>query len=128
MFVHTSIRTSNLERSIDFYSKFFDLKILSKMEIKKTNAQIVFLQDPKGEGCILELTFYKAQKKFSQPEYEERLFDHLGFEVTDINKTINVMRKENVTITDEPYKLNSNTSIAFVEDPDGTLVELIERK
>ncbi len=128
MFVHTSIRTSNLERSIDFYSKFFDLKVLSKMEIKKTNAQIVFLQDPMGEGCILELTFYKTQKKFNQPEYDERLFDHLGFEVTDINKTIAAMRKENVTITDDPFNLNSNTSIAFIEDPDGTLVELIERK
>jgi lactoylglutathione lyase len=128
MFVHTSIRTSNLERSIDFYSKFFDLKVLRKMEIKKTNAQIVFLQDPKGEGCILELTFYKEQKKFSQPEYEERLFDHLAFEVPDINKTIAAMRKENVTITDEPFKLNSNTAIAFIEDPDGTLIELIERK
>lgn len=97
------------------------------MEIKQNNAEIAFLQDPKGEGCTLELTFLHDQKKFSQPEYEERLFDHLGFEVTDINKIVAALRKENITITDEPFKLNSNTIIAFVEDPDGTLIELIER-
>ena len=98
------------------------------MEIKQNNAELAFLQDPKGEGCTLELTFMHDQKKFSQPEYEERLFDHLGFEVADINKTIAALRKENITITDEPFKLNSNTKIAFIEDPDGTLIELIERK
>jgi catechol 2,3-dioxygenase-like lactoylglutathione lyase family enzyme len=98
------------------------------MEIKHNKAQIVFLQDPTGEGCTLELTFMPDQKKFTQPEYEERLFDHLGFEVKDINKTIAALRKENITITDEPFKLNDNTTIAFVEDPDGTLIELIERK
>ncbi|MGD0451391.1 MAG: VOC family protein [Candidatus Bathyarchaeia archaeon] len=128
MFVHTSIRTSNIERSIDFYSKFFGLRVLRRNEIKQNNAEIAFLQDPKGEGCTLELTYMHDQKTFSQPEYEERLFDHLGFEVADINKTVAALRKENITITDEPFKLNSNTTIAFVEDPDGTLIELIERR
>ena len=128
MFVHASIRTSNLERSIDFYSRFLGLNLLSRREIKQTNAEIAFLQDAEGKGCTLELTLYRSQKQFVQPEYEERLFDHLGFEVADINKTLAAMRKENVTITDEPFKLNEKTTIAFIEDPDGTLIELIERK
>ena len=128
MFVHASIRTSNMERSIEFYSKFLDMKVLYKMEIKQNNAELAFIQDLNCEGCTLELTFIRDQKKFTQPEYEERLFDHLGFEVVDINKTIAAMRKENVTITDEPFKLNPNTTIAFVEDPDGTLIELIQQK
>ncbi len=97
------------------------------MEIKKNNAELAFLQDSKGEGCTLELTYLHDQKKFTQPEYEERLFDHLAFEVEDIDKTIDALRKESITITGEPFKLNSNTTIAFVEDPDGTLIELIER-
>ena len=98
------------------------------MEIKRTNAEIVFLQDAEGKGCTLELTFFRNQKKFSQPEYEERLFDHLGFQVADINKILAAMKKENVKITDEPFKLGPNGPvIAFVEDPDGTLIELIER-
>ena len=128
MFVHTSIRTSNMDRAIDFYSKFFDLKLLSRLEIKATNAEIAFLQDAEGKGCILELTLYRNQKRFLQPDYEERLFDHLGFEVADINKTLSAMRKENVTVTDEPFKFNEKTTIAFIEDPDGTQIELIERK
>jgi len=127
LFVHVSIRTSNVERSIDFYTRLLGLKVLSRREIKRTNAEIVFLQDPKGEGCTLELTFYREQKKFTQPEYEERLFDHLAFEVADMKSIIAAMRKEKVTITDEPFKLESNgPTIAFVEDPDGTLIELIE--
>ena len=128
MFVHTSIRTSNMERTIDFYSKFFGLKLQSRHEIKATNAEIAFMQDPSGKGSILELTLYRSQKKFVQPEYEERLFDHLGFEVADVNKTLDVMREENVKVTDEPFKFNEKTIIAFIEDPDGTQIELIERK
>jgi len=128
MFVHTSIRTSNMERSVNFYSKFLGLKLLRRHEIKQTNAEIAFLQDAEAKGCTLELTFFHDQDKFAQPAYEERLFDHLGFEVADINKTLEAMRKENVTITDEPFKFNEKTTIAFIEDPDGTLIELIEQK
>jgi lactoylglutathione lyase len=128
MFVHTSVRTSNIEKSIDFYSKFLGLKLQSHREIEQTNAEIAFLQDTERKGCTLELTFYRNQGKFAQPTYEERLFDHLGFEVVDMNKTLVAMRKEKVTITDEPFKFNEKTTIAFIEDPDGTLIELIERK
>ncbi|MCW3994725.1 MAG: VOC family protein [Candidatus Bathyarchaeota archaeon] len=128
MFVHASIRTSNLDRALEFYSRFLGLKLLSRREIKKNNAEIAFLQDAEGKGCKLELTFYRGQKRFVQAEYEERVFDHLGFEVKDLATTIEVLRKENVTITDEPFQLNEHTTIAFIEDPDGTLIELIERK
>lgn len=127
-FVHASIRTSNMQRSIDFYSIYFGLKIQGRHVIEQTNAEIVFLQDPKGKGCTLELTQYRNQKEFLQAKYEQRLFDHLGFEVADINKTILAMKKADVTISDEPRKFNENTTIAFVEDPDGTLIELIERR
>ena len=129
MFIHASIRTSNMEKSIDFYTRLMGLKLLSKREIPQNHAEIAFLQDPNAKGATLELTFYRTQKKFLQAEYEDRLFDHLAFEVKDLQKTIAAMRKENVTITDEPYRLSpAGSLIAFVEDPDGTLIELIERK
>ena len=121
MFVHTSIRTSNMDRSIDFYTRFLGLSLLSRREIRQNKAEIAFVQDPQAKGATLELTFYRNQKKFSQPDYEDRVFDHLAFEVEDMNQTINAMRKEKVTIT-------TGSLIAFVEDPDGTLIELIERK
>ncbi len=127
MFVHASIRASNMDRSIDFYTKLLGLKLLSRTEIRQTEAEIAFLQDPGGEGAKLELTLYREQKKFVQAEYEDRLFDHLAFEVKDMNKTIEAMRKAGVTITDEPYRLSpSGNLLAFVEDPDRTLIELIQ--
>jgi lactoylglutathione lyase len=128
MFVHASIRTSNIEKSIDFYCRLLGLKVVSRKKIKRTNAEIAFLQDPEGKGCTLELTYYKNQQKFSQPEYEERLFDHLGFVVNSMTKTIDAIKKEKITITDEPFQFSPTTNIAFIEDPDGTLIELIERK
>jgi lactoylglutathione lyase len=129
VFVHTSIRTSNLDRAINFYSKFFGLKLLSRIEVKASDSEIAFMQDPYGKGAKLELTFYHNQTKFVQAPYEERLFDHLGFEVPNINDAINIMRKEGITITDEPYMFSKDGPIiAFIEDPDGNLIELIERK
>jgi lactoylglutathione lyase len=129
MFVHTSIRTSNMERSIEFYTKLLGLTVLSRREIPQNNAEIAFLRDPQAEGGMLELTFYRDQKRFSQPDYEDRVFDHLAFEVENMNQTMHAMRNAKVRITDEPFKLSATGSlIAFLEDPDGTLIELIERK
>jgi lactoylglutathione lyase len=128
LFNHVSIRASNLEKSIDFYSRFLGLTVLSRREIKRTNAEIVFLGDLSGKGCRLELTHYRGQKEFVQGEYEERLFDHLGFDVPSIDATLAAMKKEGVVVTDEPFALDSSITIAFVEDPDGTIIELVERK
>ena len=129
IFIHTSIRTSNIDKSIDFYTRMMGLKLLSRREIPQNNAEIAFLQDPEGKGAKLELTFYRKQKKFSQADYEERLFDHIAFEVENMEQTISIMRKEKVTITDEPFRLGpAGPLIAFIEDPDGTLIELIERR
>jgi len=129
VFVHTSIRTSNMDRSIDFYTGLMGMKLLSRREIPQNNAEIAFLQDPNGKEAKLELTFYKKQKKFVQAEYEDRLFDHLAFEIRDMKQIISTLRKNMITVTDEPFKLGPNGPlIAFIEDPDGTLIELIERK
>ena len=128
MLVHTSIRTSNMKRSIDFYTRLLGLTLLSRREVPKNNAEIAFLKDKQAKGSTLELTFYRNQKKFVQADYTDRLFDHLAFEVKDMKKTIAAMRTEGVKITDEPFKLSSTGStIAFVEDPDGILIELIEK-
>ena len=128
MFVHTSIRTSNMDKSIDFYTRLLGLTLVSRRDIPQNNAEIAFLRDRQAKGSMLELTFYRNQRKFVQAEYEDRVFDHLAFEVKNMEKTLATMRNEKVTITDEPFKLSpTGPLIAFVEDPDGTLIELIER-
>jgi len=129
IFTHTSIRVSNMEKSIDFYTRLLGLKLLNRREIPQNNAEIAFLQDPDGKGAKLELTYFRNQKKFIQAEYEDRLFDHLAFDIKNMDETISLMRREKVTITDEPFRLSATGNlIAFVEDPDGTLIELIERR
>ena len=129
MFTHTSIRTSDMDRSIDFYTRFLGLKLLRRNAIPQNKAEIAFLQAPEGKGSQLELTFYQNQTKFNQAEYDDRVFDHLAFVIKDMKATISMMRKENITITDEPFRLSPTGSlIAFIEDPDGVLIELVERR
>ena len=95
----------------------------------KKRTEIAFLGNAEGNGAVLELTRYESQKKFIQAKYENRLFDHLAFEVGDMEKTIALMRKEKITVIDEPVRLGpAGPLIAFIEDPDGTLIELIQRK
>lgn len=128
MLIHTSIRTSNMEKSIKFYEKFLGLKLIERKKIPQNNSEIAFLRDSREKGSILELTYYKNQKKFLQAEYEDRIFDHLAFKIENLEKKIKIMKEAKVTITDEPFKLGKNGPfIAFIEDPDGTLIELIEK-
>ena len=50
LFTHTSVRTSNMEKSIDFYTRLLGLKLLNRHEIAQNNAEVAFLQDPEGKG------------------------------------------------------------------------------
>lgn len=127
-FVHVSIRASDLDRSIRFYEKNFGMKLASRRPIPQNNAEIAFLEG-EGAGFRLELTWFKSQRKFEQAAYEDRLFDHLAFTVTGIDDMVARMKKAGVTVTDEPFTLGAGGSrIAFIEDPDGTLIELIEKR
>jgi lactoylglutathione lyase len=125
-FAHVSIRSSDMERSIRFYEHHFGMKLVSRRPIPSNNAEIAFLES-EGVPFKLELTWFKNQKRFEQADYENRVFDHLAFVIQDMDKTIDQLKGEKVTITDEPYILGTS-KIAFIEDPDGTLIELIERK
>ncbi len=128
MFLHTSIRTRNPEKSIGFYTKHLGMQVMSRREIPQNDAEVIFLQDPERRGATLELTYYRKQENFLQPDYDDRLFDHLAFEVKDMDATIFAMKEEGTTITDEPFRLGlGGSTLAFVEDPDGTLIELIQR-
>lgn len=115
-----------MERSIKFYTELLGMKFVRRKEIPKSNAEIAFLESENGNQ--LELTWYKDQKEFIVPEYEKSVFDHIAFVVEDMDGLLEECRKRGVTITDEPFYLTPGGSrLAFIEDPDGTLIELIER-
>lgn len=128
VFVHVCIRTSNMNRSIDFYQRFFGLTVVAEYDYKAANADLVFMRDPQRKGCLLELMFCRSQKEFIQPPLEKRLLDHLAFEVSDIYTMVAEMKRAEVTIIEEPKKFNESTLVALAEAPDGAVVELIERK
>ena len=118
-----------MDRSIDFYVRLLGLELLSRHEIPQNDAEIAFLQDPEGKGARLELTFFRKQKKFVQADYEDRVFDIIAFDVKNMDEDIAKVRGEEGSVTDEPSKLGvGGPLIAFIEDPDGVLIELIEKK
>lgn len=125
-FSHVSVRTSDMERSIGFYERHFGMTLLNRRPIPSNNAEIAFLES-EGVPFRLELTWFRDQKRFEQADYENRVFDHLAFTVLDMDGMIVRLKADNVVVTDEPYTLGTS-KIAFIEDPDGTLIELIERK
>ncbi len=123
---HTSVRTSNMERSVKFYTELLGMEFVRSKEIPQRNAEIAFLRSDNGN--LLEISWYKDQNRFEVPEYENTVFDHLAFSVEDMDSVIAECRKRGVTITDEPFYLEPGGSkLAFIEDPDGTLIELLER-
>ena len=118
---HTCLNVTNLDRSIDFYSKQMGLNFVSRREIKQNNAEIAFLRDEAG-GAI-ELTHWRDKKTLTEGDN----FDHIAFDVQDVQGTVERLRAQGVTIAMEPYSLQgSSTKLAFVKDPDGNWLELIQ--
>lgn len=121
-FLHTCINVTNLDRSIKFYSEVFGLQLRSRREIKETNAEIAFMVAPDGSGQI-ELTWWRDKKEYSEGDQ----LDHLAFDVENMDEAMSGFKRKFVTIAREPYKLSGGKSrIAFIKDPDGIWIELIE--
>jgi lactoylglutathione lyase len=119
--LHTCLNVSNLDRSIDFYTKELGLEFVNRREVKQNNAEIAFLKD--NSAGALELTHWRAKKSISEGDN----FDHIAFETEAIDEKIAELRKHGVTIAMEPFSLQgSSRKIAFIKDPDGNWLELIE--
>lgn len=125
-FVHVSVRSSDIDRSIDFYREYLGMKLIRRREIPKNNAEIAFLGDDESDFA-LELTQYKDQDRFEQADYGNRLFDHLAFTVFDLRGLVGKIKEAGFTVTDEPFELSPGRWLAFIEDPNGTLIELIQK-
>ena len=109
-----------MDRSISFYTSNLNLRLTDRREIKQNNAEIAFLKDESGSA--VELTHWREKKIV-----EGDNFDHIAFEVDDVGRAVETLRKNGVTIAMEPYSLQGSTSkIAFIKDPDGNWLELIQ--
>lgn len=119
--LHTCINVADMDRSIEFYTKQIGLKFVSRREIKQNNAEIAFLKD-ENEAAI-ELTHWRDKKELKEGDN----FDHIAFAVNEIEATMRELKRNGVTVAMEPYSLQGSTSrIAFIKDPDGNWLELIQ--
>jgi lactoylglutathione lyase len=122
--LHTSITVKDMDQSISFYTKNFEMELLSRREIRQNSAEIAFL-GIKGTDHRIELTWWKEKKEYAEGDQ----LDHIAFGTPDLGVVLERMRAGGVEVAKEPYSLGQGGSlIAFVKDPNGIWLELIEEK
>ena len=123
-FLHAMIRVKDIEKSIKFYSELLEMKLVR--EKKFDDCSLYFLTDKNGIVQI-ELTYNDETPKDG---YEVGTgFGHFAFSVESMDEFTKKLQKTEYKYLYEPYKLSSTGStIAFIKDPDGYEIELIEKR
>jgi lactoylglutathione lyase len=120
--VHTSITVKNMDESVKFYRDIMGMELLRRREIPENKAEVAFLRDHDG-GDTLELTWWKEKTDWTSGDE----LDHLAFSVPNMDEAMAKFKKAGVKVTKEPYSLRGATNrIAFIEDPNGIWLELVE--
>ena len=125
--LHTMLRVLDLNKSIEFYTKYLGMKLLRKTDYPDGKFTLAFIgYGDESSHSVLELTY-----NWDQIESYDigNGFGHIALGVPDIYKTCADLEKEGVKIPRPPGPMkHGKTVIAFIEDPDGYKIELIERK
>jgi lactoylglutathione lyase len=126
-FLHTMIRVGEIDRSVKFYTELLGMKELRRNDVPAGKYTLVFLGygegNKEGQGEI-ELTYNYGVDKYEMGN----AFGHLAVGVPDVAAACEAVRAGGGKVTREagPVK-HGTTIIAFVEDPDGYKIELIQR-
>lgn len=124
-FLHTMIRVSDIEKSLKFYQELLGMKLERKKELEGKGATLYFLGD--GEGYTqIELTYNHnlPEGGYTQGTY----FGHFAFQVDTMELFSQKLKEFGLEYFREPFVMGVNgTKIAFIKDPDGNMVELIEK-
>ncbi len=123
-FLHTMIRVGDLQRSIDFYTNCLGLTLLRKKDYPGGKFTLAFLAyGPESTHPAIELTH-----NWDTDEYELGTgFGHLAIGVEDIYATCEDIRSKGGAVVREPGPMKHGTTVlAFVTDPDGYKIELIQ--
>lgn len=125
-YLHTMLRVGNLESSIHFYTSFLGMKELRRTEVPDGKYTLVFIgYGDEKTHTVLELTYNWGTEHYDLGS----AFGHLALGVDDIYATCKSLAAAGVKILREPGPVKFGTTvIAFIEDPDGYKIELIERK
>ncbi len=124
--LHTMLRVGDLQRSIDFYTKTIGMDLLrttERPEQKYTLAFVAFAGGNKNGEAELELTYNHGVSDYDLGS----AYGHIALGVENVARTCARIREAGGNVTREPGPVKGgSTVIAFVEDPDGYKVELIE--
>lgn len=125
--LHTMLRVYDLEKSLDFYTRLLGMKLLRRNDYEGGRFTLAFVgYGDEKDTAVLELTHNWDQ---AEPYQIGTAYGHIALGVPDIYATCERLEKEGVKIPRPPGPMKHGTTvIAFIEDPDGYKVELIERK
>ena len=125
--LHTMLRVYDLEKSLDFYTRLLGMKLLRRTDYEGGRFTLAFVgYGDEKDTAVLELTHNWDQ---AEPYAIGTAYGHIALGVPDIYATCEQLAKEGVTIPRPPGPMKHGTTvIAFIEDPDGYKVELIETK
>ncbi|MCF1426992.1 MAG: lactoylglutathione lyase [Shewanella sp.] len=123
--LHTMLRVGNLERSIAFYTKVLGMTLLRQSENPEYQYTLAFVGygEESSRQAVIELTYNWGTEKYDLGNG----FGHIAIGADDIYARCDAIRAAGGKITREPGPVaGGSTEIAFVEDPDGYKIELIQ--
>lgn len=118
-YLHTMVRVSDLEASLDFYCRKLGLVELRRVDVEAGRFTLVFLAAPGNEDAQIELTWNWDPEVLTGG----RNFGHIAYEVDDIYGTCQRLMDGGVTIRRPPR----DGRMAFVRSPDGISIELLQK-
>lgn len=122
--LHTMLRVGNLEESLKFYTEFLGMKLLRQKDYPDGKFTLAFVgYGDESDHTVLELTYNWGVEQYNLGD----AYGHIAIGVDDIYATCNEIKARGGKVSREPGPMkHGSTVIAFVEDPDGYKVELIQ--
>jgi lactoylglutathione lyase len=124
--LHTMLRVGDLSQSLRFYTEVLGMKLLRKQDYETGRFTLAFVgYGEESDTAVLELTHNWDTSRYTLGD----AFGHVAIGTDDIYGTCERIRSAGGKIVREPGPMkHGSTVIAFVEDPDGYRIELIERR
>lgn len=121
--LHTMLRTGDLQRSIDFYTRVLGMRLLRQKDYPEGQFTLAFLgYGDESEQSAIELTYNWGVERYELGSG----YGHIAIEVDDVYQATDRIKAQGGKILREAGPMNAGTTIiAFVEDPDGYPIELI---
>ncbi|MEH1851750.1 MAG: lactoylglutathione lyase [Nostoc sp.] len=122
--LHTMLRVGNLEESLKFYCEVLGMKLLRRKDYPGGEFTLAFVgYGDESDNSVIELTYNWGVEKYELGN----AYGHIALGVDDIYATCDEIRSQGGKVVREPGAMkHGSTVIAFVEDPDGYKIELIQ--